>query len=86
MYGWIEMTYYNRDCGPYIPPKKYGPRFDPTDVRALREHLGCGLVEAKSNLMRDQILEDLKLGKQGLDTALLYDILTYLIENNKIRC
>jgi hypothetical protein len=81
------MTDYYKDIDdPYIPPKPYGPRFEATDVRMIRDSLGCGLMEARSVLMQEQVLEDLRKGKCGLDTGLLYDILIYLIENDKIHC
>lgn len=78
--------YYKDDDYEYIPPKPYGPRFDATSVRMLREAKSCGMMEAKQILMQKQMLEDLEKGKCGLETGLLYDILTYLIKNNKNLC
>lgn len=63
---------------------KYGPRFTAEDVRALRDEKCCGMYEAKEILMRQQMLEDLKNGRQGLRPSVLYDILEYLLENKKL--
>lgn len=78
------MTDYNRDEATYAPYEKYRPQFTATKVRALREERGCGLMEAKQILMRQQILEDLAKGRRTQNTTLLYDILEYMIENRYV--
>lgn len=78
------MTDYRRDDEVYIPRQKYAPRFDATDVYALRDDRECSLMEAKSILMRHQILEDLEKGRNSHDIVLLYDILEYVLKNKLI--
>lgn len=75
------MTDYYKDYEAYKPWPKYAHRFTVTEVRALREERGCGLMEAKQILMRQQILGDLKKGRNTQDVVLLYDILEFMIEN-----
>lgn len=78
------MTDYYIGDEPYTPRPKYTHRFTVLEVRELREERGCGLLEAKQILMRQQMLEDLKSGRNSHDTVLLYDILEYLIENHYV--
>lgn len=77
------MTDYNRETA-YVSQPKYTHRFSANDVRALREELGCGLIEAKGILVRQQIREDLQKGRRSLDVALLYDLLEYMMENHLV--
>lgn len=78
--------YYDSNWGSdvYIPRPKYTLRCTAADVRALRDERGCGLMEAKRILERQQILEDLNKGRRSQDTVLLYDILEYMIENRHV--
>lgn len=82
--GNFDMTDYYKDSEPYTPRSKYSHRFTATEVRALREERECGLVEAKQILIRQQILEDLKRGRNSQDVVLLYDLLEYMIENHYV--
>jgi len=77
------MTDYNRETT-YVSPPKYTHRFSANDVKALREELGCGLIEAKGILVRRQIYEDLQKGRAGLDVATLYDLLEYMMETHLV--
>lgn len=75
------MTDYYKDVEyTYTPREKYTCRFTATDVHALREERGIGLMEAKSILMKEQILKDIQSGRNSLNVSLLYDILEYMIE------
>ena len=78
------MADYDRDYGPIAPRVKYGPKFDAGDVRKLREETGAGMMECKRSLMRKQMLKDLEVGRCGLNTALLYDMLEYMLEEHLI--
>lgn len=78
------MTDYYMDDEPYVPRPKYTHRFTAAEVRSLREERGCGLMEAKRILTRQQILEDLNRGRRSKDTVLLYDILEYMMENHLV--
>lgn len=78
------MTDYNRDEAVYVPRQKYAPKFTVKEVRAFREEHECGLMDAKKELMRRQILEDLNRGRNSHDTVLLYDILEYIVENRYV--
>ena len=82
--GNSDMTDYYKDDEPYTPRPKYTHRFTAIEVRALREERGCGMAEAKQILMRQQILEDLKRGRNSQDVVLLYNILEYMIENHYV--
>lgn len=78
------MSHYDRSSE-YVECPKYGPRFTADDVRALRDKQGCGMMEAKGILMKEQILSDIQLIKIGgwIDVS-IWEILEYLIENNHI--
>ena len=78
------MTDYDRDYGPIVPRVKYGPKFTADDVYELRNERECSLAEAKETLMRKQMLKDLEVGRCGLNTALLYDMLEYMLEKRLI--
>jgi len=41
-------------------------------------------MEAKKILMREQILTDLKRGRNSQDIVLLYDLLEFMIENHYV--
>lgn len=77
------MSNYDRE-DQYVPLPKYGPKFTAEDVRKLRDEKCCGMYEAKELLMRQQMLEDLRKGRNGLQTSVIYDILEYLLENKKL--
>jgi len=78
------MTDYYKDDEVYIPRPKYSLRCTAADVRALRDERGCGLMEAKRILERQQILDDLNRGRNSQDTVLLYDILEYMMESHLV--
>lgn len=77
------MTDYDRE-EVYVPRPEYTHRFTAAEVRTLREERGCGMVEAKEILMRRQIMEDIKSGRNSHNVVLLYDLLEYMLENHII--
>lgn len=76
------MTDYDRDLGPYKPREPYDPEpsFD-----ALMQYYKSTLLpltpdECRELMIRDRIRGDLKVGRAGLSTSVLYDILEYMNE------
>lgn len=75
------MTDYYKDIEyEYKPRVKYAPKFTSEEVYSLRNDREISLHEAKSILMKEQILKDLTVGRNCHNVVLLYDILEYLIE------
>lgn len=76
------MTDYDRDLGPYKPREPYDPEpsFDEIErFQELNDFIFTN-AEAIDLMIRDRIRGDLKVGRRGLSTHVLYDILEYMNE------
>lgn len=76
------MTDYDRDLGPYKPREPYNPDPSFDEIERFQELNDFIFTDAEAIdlMVRDRIRGDLRVGRTGLSTGVLYDILEYMNE------